>query len=79
MDRVKMLEADNAGKIHADSPLDQRSQSRLPATEADCAAKTDLKAACQDFFSIQQLKFAVIINRVCNKASRRNRINMVEP
>lgn len=39
MDQVKMPEADNACKIHLDSPLDQQSQSRPPATEADCRSK----------------------------------------
>lgn len=33
LDWVKMLEADNACKIHGESPLDQQGQSRLPATQ----------------------------------------------
>lgn len=50
MDQVKMLEADDAGKIHGEPPLGQQSQSRLPATGADHAAKTDLKRAYKDCF-----------------------------
>lgn len=73
-----MLEADNACKIHGDSPLDQQSQSRLPATEADRAAKTNLNNV-RTFFLIYRLNFAVIINPVCNKAWRRNRINTKRP
>lgn len=49
-DQGKMLEADNACKVHGDSPLDQQSQSRLPATEADRAAKTNLNHLSGLFF-----------------------------
>lgn len=44
------MEADNACKIHGESPLDKQSQSRLPATEADRAAKTNLNNLSGQFF-----------------------------